>query len=564
MSGQHSAHGSDHHHELSFWAKYVFPLDHKIIGMQYLFTGIFMGVLGALASYTFRMQLAFPNKAVPGFGLVTPEMYNSLITNHGTLMIFWFAMPVLIAAFGNFLIPLMIGCDDMVFPRINRLSYQIFFISAVILIASWFVPNGGFGGAWTSYPPLSAKANYNLTPLGAPMWLVAVALEFVAFLLGGINFITTLMNSRAPGMKWTDIPIVIWMIVIASILFMASVGPLIAGAVMLLFDQTIGTGFFDPARGGDPILWQHLFWFFGHPEVYVVLLPAMGIVAEVITVFSRKKLFAYKTVLGTAIATGILSFFVWAHHQFIAGIDPRMANIFTVTTVLISVPIAEMLFVYIATLYGGSISFTTPMLWALAFLIEFLIGGVTGIFLGASGADIYFHDTYFVLAHFHYTFVPIAVLAVFAGITFWFPKMFGRMMDEKLGKIHFWGSVIPFNTIFIPLFYVGLAGDHRRIYNYLAFPELAQPYLQNLRILATLSLVVMLLFQLVFFYNFFRSMFKGEKASANPWQANTLEWQAPSPPPHGNFAELPTVYRGPYEYSVSGRQSDYWPQNEKS
>jgi cytochrome c oxidase subunit 1 len=352
------------------------------------------------------------------------------------------------------------------------------------------------------------------------------------------------------------------MIIIASILFLASVGPLLAGAVMLIFDQTVGTGFFNPDMGGDPVLWQHLFWFFGHPEVYVVLLPAMGIVAEIISVFSRKKLFGYKTILYTAIATGVLSFTVWAHHQFISGIDPRMANVFTVTTLLISVPIAEMVFVYIATLFGGSITFTTPMLWALSFIAEFLIGGVTGIFLGASGADIYLHDTYFVIAHFHYTFFPIAFIGSFAGITYWFPKMFGRMLDETLGKIHFWGTIISLNCIFIPLFFIGVAGQHRRIYNFQHFPELATPDLQNIRIFATTALVVMILFQFVFFANIIKSWLFGEKAGKNPWNANTLEWVAASPPPHGNFPEMPTCYRGPYEYSVEGRESDFWPQNE--
>jgi cytochrome c oxidase subunit 1 len=555
---EHDAH---EHHGPQGIMKYLWSTDHKVIAMQYLFTGMFMGVIGGLMAYVFRMQLAFPGISVPGFGVVSPGEYNSLVTNHGSIMIFWVAMPVLIAAFGNFLIPLMIGADDMVFPRINRLSYQIFLLSALLLLASLFVQGGGFGGAWTAYPPLSANAEYNLTPLGASMWLTAVALEFVAFLLGGINFITTLMNSRAPGMKAYDIPLVAWMIVIASILFMLSVGPLIAGAVMLLFDQAIGTGFYDPARGGDPILWQHLFWFFGHPEVYVVLLPAVGIVIEIVATFARKKLFGYKIMLYTAVATGVLSFFVWAHHQFIAGIDPRMANIFTVTTLLISVPIAELLFVMIATLYGGSITLNTPMLWALAFIAEFLIGGVTGIFLGASGADIYLHDTYFVLAHFHYTFFPIAIIGTFAGLTYWFPKMFGRMMNDTLGKIHFWGTVIPFNFIFIPLFVLGLGGQHRRIYNFQNFPELAA--MQPLRITATVALIVMLLFQLVFFYNLFRSMRSGERASKNPWKSNTLEWTTESPPPHGNWpvAEMPKVYRGPYEYGHPDRDEDYWPQN---
>ncbi len=545
----------------SVWSKYVFSTDHKIIGLQYMFTGMCMALIGGFMAYAFRMQLAFPDRNVPGFGLVTPNVYNMLVTNHGAIMIFWVAMPVLIAGLGNYLIPLMIGCDDMVFPRVNRLSYQIFLLSAVVLIVSFFVPGGGFGGAWTAYPPLSAIAQYNQTPLGAPLWLGAVALEFVAFLLGGINFITTVMNARAPGMRMHDIPMVVWMIVIASIMFMASVGPLIAGAVMLIADQVLGTQFYAPAAGGDPLIWQHLFWFFGHPEVYVVLLPAMGVVAEIITVFSRKKLFAYKTILHTTFATGVLSFLVWAHHQFVAGIDPRMAHLFTVTTLLISIPIAEITFVYIATLYGGSIELTTAMLWALGFIGEFLVGGVTGIFLGSSALDIYFHDTYFVVAHFHYTFFPIAIIGFYAAIYYWFPKMFGRMLNETLGKIHFWGTIIAFNGIFLPQFVTGLAGDHRRIYSYQLFPDLWTGTLQDLRILSTVSMLVMLAFQIPFLVNFVWSLIAGPKAEANPWRANTLEWAAPSPPPHGNFATMPTVYRGPYEYSVPGRRDDYWPQN---
>jgi len=563
---EHAEGHDDHqgHHEMTFSQKYIFPLDHKKIAMQYLFTGIAMAVIGGFFAYAFRMQLAFPGIDVPGWGLVSPADYNSLITNHGTIMIFWVAMPVLIAAFGNFLIPLMIGADDMVFPRINRLSFQIFFLSAIIILGAFFVEGGAFGGAWTAYPPLSTMAEYSQTPLGSSLWIIAVALEFIAFLLGGINFITTTMNARAPGMGIWDIPMVVWMIVLASIIFMASVGPLIAGGIMMLFDQQLGTAFFDPARGGDPILWQHLFWFFGHPEVYVVLLPAVGITAECITVFSRKKLFGYKTVLYTAIGTGVLSFMVWAHHQFIAGIDPRMANIFTVTTLMISVPVAEMMFVFIATLYGGSITFKTPMLWALAFIFEFLIGGITGIFLGASGSDIYIHDTYFVLAHFHYTFYPIAIIASFAGFTFWFPKMFGRMMNESLGKLHFWLTVISFNMIFLPLFVLGTAGQHRRIYDYQNFPELSLPWMQDFRVIATVSLLVMLGAQLIFFYNVITSWLSGPKASKNPWNSNTFEWTAESPPPHGNWPEgLPTCYRGPYEYSHPDREgSDFWPQNE--
>jgi len=364
-------------------------------------------------------------------------------------------------------------------------------------------------------------------------------------------------------MKAYDIPMVVWMIVIASILFMLSVGPLIAGAVMLLFDQTLGTGFYDPARGGDPILWQHLFWFFGHPEVYVVLLPAIGIVIDIVATFARKKLFGYKIMLYTAVATGVLSFFVWAHHQFIAGIDPRMANVFTITTLLISVPIAEMCFVIIATLYGGSITLTTPMLWALAFMAEFLIGGVTGIFLGASGSDIYFHDTYFVLAHFHYTFFPIAIIAVFAGVTYWYPKMFGRMLSERLGKIHFWGTIIPFNLIFLPLFVLGAAGQHRRIFDFTMYPDLSEPWMIATRQFAAIALWVMLGFQVIFFYNMIVSLRNGKKAEDNPWGATTLEWQTPdTPPKHGNWGHsLPECHRWAYDYSVPGQEQDFIPQN---
>ena len=557
-------HDDHEHHGPQGWLKYLWSTDHKVIAMQYLFTGMFMALVGGFMAYVFRMQLAFPGINVPGFGMVSMGEYNALVTNHGTIMIFWVAMPVLLAAFGNFLIPLMVGADDMVFPKINRLSFQVFFVSTIVILASLVVEGGGFAGAWTAYPPLSANETYNLTPLGSTLWVIGVGLEFVAFLLGGINFITTLMNSRAPGMRAFDVPIVVWMIVVASILFMLSVGPLLAGAIMLIFDQTLGTGFFNPATGGDPILWQHLFWFFGHPEVYVVLLPAMGVVIEIIATFARKKVFAYRTIIFTVVATGVLSFFVWAHHQFIAGIDPRMANIFTITTLLISVPIAELCFVYIATLYGGSIRLTTPMLWALAFVAEFLIGGVTGIFLGAAGADIYFHDTYFVLAHFHYTFFPIAIIGTYAAFTYWFPKMFGKMMDERLGKIHFWGTIIPFNLIFIPLFVLGMGGQHRRIYDYTGFPELAIGWFQDIRVVATISLLVMLAFQFVFFYNCWKTWRSGPKAPKNPWKANSLEWTTESPPPHGNWHpdNMPVVYRGPYEFSVPGREDDYWPQNE--
>ncbi|MDX2471761.1 MAG: cbb3-type cytochrome c oxidase subunit I [SAR324 cluster bacterium] len=549
------------HHEMTFSEKFLFPVDHKYIGLQYMWTSLIMAAFGGFMAYVFRMQLAWPGESVPLWGLVTPANYNALITNHATIMIFWVGMPLLIAAFGNILIPLMIGCDDMVFPRLNRLSYQIFLISTIVLFISFIVPGGGFGGSWTSYPPLSARAEYNLTPWGSSLWLLAVALEIIAFLLGGINFLTTTMNSRAPGMKMMDIPIVIWMINIAVILFMFSVGPLVAGAIMLLFDQQLGTSFYVPSGGGDPVLFQHLFWFFGHPEVYVLLLPCLGFIAEIITTFSRKKLFGYKTIIYTTFMTGVLSMIVWAHHQFIAGIDPRMATIFSVTTIMISLPICVIYMCYIATLYGGSIEFTTPMLWALGFIIEFLVGGLTGLFLGSSGLDIYFHDNTFVVAHFHYTLMPTVFFGMFAAIYYWYPKIFGKMYSETLGKIHFWGTAIPFNGIFIPLFILGIAGQHRKIYDYNHFPELMQPGMQDLRIYATMSLIVMILFQVPFILNFIGSIKNGEPAENNPWKANSLEWVATSPAPHGNFETLPTVYRGAYEYSREDMEEDYLPQN---
>ncbi|MBL9143177.1 MAG: cbb3-type cytochrome c oxidase subunit I [Verrucomicrobiaceae bacterium] len=549
-----------HHAPQSFWSKYIFSVDHKIIGLQYTLTGIFMAVVGVYMSYVFRMHLANPAAHIPFYGVLSPAAYNSLVTNHGTIMIFWVAMPILLAGLGNYCIPLMIGCDDMVFPRVNRLSFQVFFLSTVLLLVGFMAPGGAFGGAWTSYPPLSAKVEYNLTPHGNVIWLLAVALEIVAFLLGGINFVTTAMNSRAKGMKMFDMPVLVWMIVIATIIFMMSVGPLVAGAVMLLLDQTLGTHFF-AAQGGDPVLWQHLFWFFGHPEVYVLLLPELGVVCEIICVFSRKPLFGYKTIVYTTFMVGILSMIVWAHHQFIAGIDPRMASIFSLTTIIISIPVAVIMFAMIATLFKGSIEFKVPMLWAIGLIVEFLLGGVTGIYLGSSALDVYFHDTYFVVAHFHYTLIPLVAFGGFAIFTYYFPKVTGKMLDERLGRIHFWGSAIAFNFIFIPLFFSGLAGEHRRIYDYSGFAELTTPHMQSLRTMATHALLVMIAFQIPFVINVIKSLLKGAPAGANPWKANTLEWTADSPPPHGNWAELPEVYRGPYEYSVPGREQDYWPQN---
>jgi cytochrome c oxidase subunit 1 len=558
------------HSESSFISKYIFSTDHKIIGMQYAITGILMAFLGGFLAYVFRMQIAFPGQSIPLFGMLDATHYNMSVTMHGTIMIFWVAMPVLLAAFGNLLIPIMIGAEDMAFPTLNMMSYWVFFLSTVILIASFFVPGGAFNGGWTAYPPLSVSVSGGyvpdrglLTGLGGHMWILAVALEFVAFLMGGINFLVTSFNMRAPGLTWNRLPIVIWMFITAVLIFMFSVGPLIAGAIMLLMDRIAGTGFYNPAEGGDPILFQHLFWFFGHPEVYVLLLPTIGFISEAITTFARKPLFGYKTIVWSTIVAGVLSFVVWAHHQFIAGIDPRMSTFFSVTTILISIPFAVIIFSTLATLWKGSITLTTPMLFALGFVAEFLLGGVTGIYLGSSAFDIFAHDTYFIIAHFHFALFPTVIFGGLTAIYYWYPKFVGKMFNETLGKIHFALTTIFFNGIFIPLFFGGLAGEHRRIFDYSKWESLMTNKLIFIREFATICTIGLLLSQIPFIINMIRSAKSGAPAGKNPWKANSLEWDTQSPPPHGNFSATPTVHRGPYEYSVPSHNEDYWPQSSK-
>lgn len=551
----------EHANSLGFWRTYVFSVDHKMIGKQYMLTGLVMAVLGGLLALVMRSQLAWPGDPIPVIGVLSPASYNAVVTLHGTIMVFWVAMPVLVAGFGNYLIPLMVGADDMAFPRLNMLSYWIFLLSTVVLVASFFVPGGPASGGWTSYPPLAATPDYSGVDLGVNLWILAVALEFVAFLIGGVNFVTTSLNMRAPGMGMWDLPFFVWQQVLATLVFTLSVGPLIAGAVMLLADRTIGTGFYDPASGGDPLLFQHLFWFFGHPEVYVLLLPAVGIVGEVFCAFARKALFGYKMMVYSTITAGILSFVVWAHHQFISGMDPRLATPFSLTTILISVPFAVSMFGFIATLVGGSIRFRPPMLFAVSMIAMFLVGGVTGILNGSAATDIYIHDTYFVVAHFHYTLFPIVFLGAFTGIYHWYPKMFGRMMNEPLGWLHCIGTIVCLNLTFIPQFRLGMMGHHRRIANPNVFEFLQAG--EPLQILSTIGTTGLLLSQIPFVFNFFHSMFRGAPAERNPWEATTLEWNTPSPPGHGNFESPPRVYRGPYVYSPPGDGPDYIPQHSK-
>ena len=545
--------------EISFWRTYIFSTDHKMIGRQYLFLGLFMALVGGFLAYVMRWQLAFPDTAVPGFGFVGPETYNVVVTMHGTTMVFFVAMPILLGAFGNFLIPLMIGARDMAFPRLNMLSFWTLAVGSLVLLSSFVVPGGAASAGWTGYPPLSARAIYTGVTWGLNLWLLAHAIEFASFLMGGVNFLTTAITMRAPGMTFFRLPLVIWQQLTAAILFLLSVGPLIAAAVMLLMDRIAGTSFFVPSGGGDPLLWQHLFWFFGHPEVYVVMLPAVGFVAEVLPVFSRKPLFGYRWIIYSTITAGILSFIVWAHHMFLSGMDPRLAMPFSLTTILISVPFAILVFAMIATLWGGSIQFATPMLYALGFVAMFIIGGLTGIFNGSAPANIQVHATYFVVGHFHYTLLSGIFFGGFAGIYFWFPKMFGRMMNERLGKIHFWLTLIFFNATFFPMHLVGLGGMMRRIANPLQYEFLQS--LQPINVFITISGIGLALSQLVFLLNVGWSLVAGRKAERNPWQATTLEWATPSPPPHGNFDALPVVYRGPYEYSSPEASEDWLPQD---
>jgi cytochrome c oxidase subunit 1 len=547
------------HEAAGFFRTYLYSTDHKMIAKQYLLLGLVMSVLGGFLSYAMRWQLAWPDTEVPGFGFVGPETYNVLVTNHGTVMVFFVAMPILLGSFGNFLIPLMIGARDMAFPRLNALSFWLLTLGSVVLCASFLVPGGAASAGWTGYPPLSAKAEYTGVHWGLNLWLLAHAIEFAAFLLGGVNFLTTVVTMRAPGMTLGRLPLIIWQQMTAAILFLLSVGPLIAGAIMLLMDRLVGTGFFLPERGGEPLLWQHLFWFFGHPEVYVVLLPALGASLEVFPVFSRKPIFGYKLIVWATMVAGALSFIVWAHHMFVSGMDPRLAMPFSITTILISVPFALAVFAMIASLYGGAIAFELPMLWGLAFLAMFTVGGLTGIFLGSAPSDIYLNGTYFVVAHFHYTLISAVIFGGYAGIYYWFPKMFGRMLGARLGQLHFWSTLVFFNLVFFPLHWIGIAGMVRRIANPLQY-EMVAPH-QWINVVSTLALFGLGASQVLFFLNFFLSQFRGRPAPDNPWQATTLEWSAPTPPPHGNWGEaMPAVSRWPYEYSAPGAAQDWLPQ----
>ena len=570
-AGVHATHVEHaHHEELGFWRTYVFSTDHKMIGKQFLFLGLFMMVLGGLLALMLRWQLAWPETAVPGFGwvpepymyegIIPPEFYNMLFTMHATIMIFFVVMPILVGCFGNFLIPLMIGARDMAFPTLNLLSFWVGALAGVVLLTGFFVPGGHAASGWTAYAPLSARAIYTGVDWGQNIWCIALILLGISSLMGSINYITTIVNMRAPGMTWFRLPLVIWTLFVVAILLLLALPVLTSALAMLLFDRMAGTHFFLPTGGGEPLLWQHLFWFFGHPEVYVLILPAMGIASDVLSTFSRKPIFGYRSMVYAIVGIAFLSWVVWGHHMFQSGMNPALGTGFMISTMVIAVPSAIKTFNWLGTMWGGSMRFTTAMLNTLAFVSMFVIGGLSGIFMANTPVDIFIHDTYFIVAHIHYVVFGGSVFGIFAGIYYWFPKMFGRMMNETLGKIHFWLTFVAFNCVFFPMHILGVGGMMRRIYNPMQY-EFLQP-LQPINVFITISAIFLGLAQIPFVINFFWSLFAGKQAGLNPWQANTLEWSAPSPPPHGNWGEhLPTVYHGPYEYSVPDVAEDYAPQD---
>ncbi len=567
----HGAHG--HHPKPSFISHYIFSQDHKMIGRQFLFVGLLMLLIGGILAMLVRWQLAWPESPVPGLGfvpepyiypgpngggIIPPQTYNALFTMHATIMIFFVVMPIMVGTFGNFLIPLMIGAGDMAFPKLNMLSFWFGAVSGVVMLASFFVPGGPAAGGWTGYATLSAKTQYTGVEWGQHLWIIALMLNGVSSLMGAINYITTIVNMRAPGMGYFRMPLTVWSLFVTAILLLLALPVLTAALAMLLFDRMAGTSFFLPEGGGEPLLWQHMFWFFGHPEVYILVLPAMGITSDLLSTFSRKPIFGYHAMAFSMIAIAGLSWIVWGHHMFISGMNPLLGTAFMMTTMVIAVPSAIKVFNWLGTLWGGSIRLTVPMLFALGFVSNFLIGGLSGIFMASTPVDIFIHDTYFIVAHFHYVVAGI-IFALFAAVYYWFPKMFYRQMNQPLGHIHFVLTYIFFNGAFFPMHFLGVGGHMRRIYNPLQY-EFITP-MHDWNVFITWSALILGASQIFFLVNFFYSLFAGKKAEQNPWQANTLEWSAPTPPPHGNFAVTPTVYRGPYEYSSPEVKEDWLPQD---
>lgn len=579
-----------HHHKETFITKYIFSQDHKMIAKQYLITGLLMGSLGILMSVLFRMQIAWPEESFVIFewllgdkyapdGVMTAEAYLSLVTIHGTIMVFFVLTAGLSGTFSNFLIPLQIGARDMASGFLNMVSYWIFFISCMIMISSLFVESGPASAGWTIYPPLSALPEaIPGSGMGMTLWLISMAFFIAQSLLGSLNYIVTVINLRTKGMSMTRLPLTIWALFVTAIIGVVSFPVLLSAALMLIMDRSFGTSFFLSDiyikgevlahQGGSPVLFEHLFWFLGHPEVYIVILPAMGLVSEVMASNSRKPIFGYRAMVTSILAIAFLSTIVWGHHMFVSGMNPFLGSVFTFTTLLIAIPSAVKAFNWITTLWKGNLQMNTGMLWSIGFVSTFITGGLTGIILGDSTLDINVHDTYFLIAHFHLVMGISALFGFFAGVYHWFPKMYGRMMNKNLGYIHFWVTIVGAYGVFFPMHFIGLAGLPRRYYTNTAFPYFDD--LADTNVLITVFAIMAATVQLVFVYNFIHSMFYGKKATQNPWNSNTLEWTTPVEPVHGNWpGEIPSVYRWSYDYSKMNEDGtdyvipgqDFIPQN---
>ena len=580
-------HFHEHHdgdkYQSGFINHYVFSMDHKIIARQFLITGIIWAIIGAAMSVVFRLQLGFPEENLvwlkpflgkwivvnEGVGKLSPEFYYALVTMHGTILVFFVLTAGLSGTFSNLLIPLQLGARDMASPFLNMLSYWFFFMAGVVMFYSLFISTGPFSGGWTAYPPLSALPQASSgSGAGMTLWTVSLVLFVVSVLLGGINYITTVLNLRTKGMSLWRMPLTIWAFFITAIIGLLSFPVLASGFFMLMFDRSLGTSFYLSEIfiggqaldrvGGSPILYQHLFWFLGHPEVYIIILPAMGIVSEVLSVHARKPIFGYRAMVYSMLAIAFLSFIVWAHHMFMSGVNPFISNFFVIFTLIIAVPSAVKVFNWITTLYGGNIRLNTAMLFAIGFVSMFISGGLTGIFLGNSSIDIQMHDTYFVVAHFHIVMGVAAFFGMFAGVYHWYPKMFGRFMNDTLGKVHFWGTLIAAYAIFWPMHYIGMAGVPRRYYNFDSFESFR--HFTDMNKFITIAAIISFAIQLVFVINFFYSIWYGKKMkSKNPYDANTLEWTTPIEPIHGNWpGKLPAVHRWAYDYNKDERE--YVPQ----
>ncbi len=586
MSHEHDHHEHDHHeehhHKDTFITKYIFSIDHKMIAKQYLLTGVIMGVIGVGMSMLFRMQLAWPEESFKVFsfflgermapnGVMTNETYLALITIHGTIMVFFVLTAALSGTFSNLLIPLQCGARDMASGLLNMISYWLFFTSSVIMVISLFVETGPASAGWTIYPPLSALPQaISGSGLGMTLWLVSMAIFIASSLLGSLNYIVTVINLRTKGMSFTRLPLTIWAFFVTAVIGVISFPVLLSAALMLIMDRSFGTSFFLSDiyiagevlnyQGGSPVLFEHLFWFLGHPEVYIVLLPALGITSEVIATNSRKPIFGYRAMIMSIIAIAFLSTIVWGHHMFISGMNPFLGSVFTFTTLLIAIPSAVKAFNYITTLWRGNLQLNPAMLFSIGLVSTFITGGLTGIILGDSTLDINVHDTYFVVAHFHLVMGISALYGMFAGIYHWYPRMYGRMLNKNLGYVHFWVTAVCAYGVFFPMHFIGMAGLPRRYYTNTNFPLFDD--LQDVNVVITVFALVGGVFQLVFLWNFFYSMFYGQKTVQNPWRSNTLEWTAPIEHIHGNWpGEIPEVHRWAYDYSKPGHDEDFVPQN---